>query len=640
MYARLAAIFWLLCLLALLFPVDFWGVHQLAFLPLPAAVALLLVSGAAIALALFPNRFRTVSVPPAVHTWLVRGSIVVLPALFYLAPIVADNYGDAVAYQTTVHETATSLPADAWQQVFSLSLNPDAGRKGLEQLITIASYHAGASFYAVFRWMDLLCGLVFVLALWWMIRLNIRQPRWQWMLALAGLSAPFMLVFYGHIETYAPVMACTMLLLTVISKHEHCGHWGWLVLAALLALLCIRLHTLTVLLLPLLVLAGLRRYWPSGWFTTALHRPRGLALWLWLPALLGGLVLYFFVFQDYNDPRILKGIEPSDRMFLPLLSPAPPLDTYNLFSWNHITDFANVVWYWGPGALLLLLLAVFMRKSIDWTQPAALYPLAALGLFTGLLFAINPLLTMPMDWDLFCLPAPVLLALAIGLARQFEAAELHFPVVWPAVAITLLCVPIFWVNAQPEAHSQRLETVGIRIHQTYYERAGGYLEYALRQSATQEQYFERQAQVLEQLHPDWVTEPELAYARDLTDTGLLLLQRKDTASGLNRMFQSHYHAPWLGHNLVYLTQTLYLYRRSSEALHYAHMLVELGYPNTPRATRIAMVCALEAEEYVLALEWADAYNELVPDAASTREVASRLRNNDRVGELKHLFKRK
>ena len=169
---------------------------------------------------------------------------------------------------------------------------------------------------------------------------------------------------------------------------------------------------------------------------------------IYIPICFVGAFLYFFVFQDYKDPRLLQDFRDIDRLFLPLLSPAPPLDRYNLFSINHIFDYFNIMMLWSPPALfLLVIIGLFYRKQINWKTPQIVITGLTFLLFTTFLFMINPLFSMPMDWDLFSLPAPILLIFVLALLKDVQPTNLAGKILPGCLALAILSLPTFIVNA-------------------------------------------------------------------------------------------------------------------------------------------------------------------------------------------------
>ena len=170
-------------------------------------------------------------------------------------------------------------------------------------------------------------------------------------------------------------------------------------------------------------------------------------------------MLYFFILKDHVDTRDLNTqVMAFDRLFLPLFSPEPPLDRYNLLSFNHIFDFLSEVLIWSPIALFILLSIILLaRKSIDWNTLPVLTSGVTLLLFGGLFFVINPLLSMQLDWDMMAIPAPAFLVFVAVLAKQAERSFDARKLLLTCMAIAILSIPVFAVHAKPIPLSLRLE---------------------------------------------------------------------------------------------------------------------------------------------------------------------------------------
>jgi hypothetical protein len=155
------------------------------------------------------------------------------------------------------------------------------------------------------------------------------------------------------------------------------------------------------------------------------------------------------------------------NVFLPLIPSPPPLDRYVMWSLNHILDLANVLLLVGlPAVPIVVGLLTLERRSIDWNHPrvmffsiAALYPLV-------FFLTVNPVLSMPRDWDLYALfSAPLLLSLAAMLYHRRSTAWTP----WAAYAVAFVCFPLAFiaVNSNRERVSRRLETIGDHAYRTY-----------------------------------------------------------------------------------------------------------------------------------------------------------------------------
>ena len=252
-------------------------------------------------------------------------------------------------------------------------------------------------------------------------------------------------------------------------------------------------------------------------WASAIFQIRGMLARIFLPLGLLGLLLYFFIFQDFNDERLLdQSVRTIDRLFLPLIAPEPPLDRYNLLSWNHLFDFLNAIWLWSPIALLAGSW-LLVRKKVSLSPPAVALLLTLL-LMTGFLFMVNPLVSMPMDWDLFCFPAPVLLVLLLSISKAQQDVVLPNGVLAGSLALALMLIPPIWVNHQTAALSQRVETVGRHIFKTYYAHSSTYLLFSLQLETDVNVYRSRKESIIADLQP-WATP-----GRDINYSDLLIDQ--------------------------------------------------------------------------------------------------------------------
>ncbi|MGD1844185.1 MAG: hypothetical protein ACFB10_02210 [Salibacteraceae bacterium] len=418
-----AAFFLLLFGWGWLSPEAMWGVHSLAFFSngLALLVFALVVGGY-----FFPtSKFTFLSTANISSTvwWILSAGLVLLFGwLSYQFPIADDYYGNARSFLPDLDKIATELPEDYWQKVFSLDIKPGNGRWGVYQLIILCSYLLELDYYQTFRWVNTLFGMGFLLVWSRLVLKKLQRTPWRLLFLFIGGASPFLLVFFGHIEAYAPVyfllvVWCWALERTISTRNKR---W-WLVLL-LINLVSLRFHTLAVLLMPSVLLAGIAQFSGNTSIGVKLKTTRGTLLWMGLPIAVVGLIGYFFVFEDHQDPRALTmDTRDIDRLFLPIISPEAPLDRYNLWSWNHLLDFANALLFWSPAALFLLgSLCIHFKGKIPWNDSGIRLISFALLLFLAMLFMVNPLLSMPMDWDLFCYPATRLMVLSLRVVHRLE----------------------------------------------------------------------------------------------------------------------------------------------------------------------------------------------------------------------------
>ncbi|MEZ4687793.1 MAG: hypothetical protein R3B47_17530 [Bacteroidia bacterium] len=324
---------------------------------------------------------------------------------------------------------------------------------------------------------------------------------------------------------YLILLGWSFLLVRYVREGKNGLIWGMVILL----IVGIRLHTLMVLFTPSL---GLALAWNRG-FLTKLQQPKTLVRSVLLPLILFGIVLYVFVFKDFNDPRILTNFSDIDRLFLPVISPAPPLDRYNMFSLNHMFDYLNMMLMWSPAVLFLLAYAFTRKKLLLPLRQEVLLSLLNLLLISGFLFAINPLFSMPMDWDLFMFPVPILLVLIALLFGHFENKAVTRNLVLGLSGFVLCCIPVFGVFFSKTASSHRIEQVGIHMFKTYHIHSSTYLLYALslEENLSPEAYHRRTDNILEQLGPYATAGNDQEYGYLLLDKAITFWRKEvDTAA--------------------------------------------------------------------------------------------------------------
>lgn len=624
--------------LSFLFPEHTWGFHQFSFLPNLWAIGLLLC---ATTIVLFPSQVQFSS-RPVLTNWTILIVGLLVGVLSTLLPIANDIYGDAVQYASQLDITQSEFPASAASRTFNFGLDPEASRQFQLLLVAIVSWAFEIPYRGAFLVLDSVFGVLFTWTWLLAVRRFVSSSAWRLAWSLAGIVSPTMLVFFGHMETYAITYWVLLLWLTGLVVQLNSRNRTLLFVLFVGLLVCVRLHPLLILLGVGWVMAAIKTF--SARLSTFLLNPKGILLFVMLPIFISGLVLYFFVFEDHTDERLLRNIEPFDRLFLPIFSPEPPLDRYNMFSWNHILDFLNVVFSWSPiGVFLVLGMLISRGRPKEFlSSPAVLVLGTLLLLFSAFLFAINPLLSMPMDWDLFSIPAIIFLVFGLVCTASFEqtAKPLH-GFIKGSIAISLLVIPVFIVNASTTMLSERLEVVGIRIFKTYYER--GRETILLAQSMVDvpsQEMILRKKKVVEELKKHAVVGVDPAFATLATDLGIY---QYSTSGDLNQALENlELGLPYFpGHrdNHLYQVQILFELGRPREAYQKALKLVERSHPSKSQAFRIAIQMALEASYFTEAKYLCNQYLEYYPKDTLINEIRVRIDDKDRMGELKQLFSR-
>lgn len=631
-----------------IFPGLFWASNYLAYLPTPWALLMLLLSAGLVLWSVV--RGNRIAVP----TWLVLpapslqiGVVIGLALAFgvgcYQLPIADDNYGNAGTYQEMRDQLVAHAPAGGWSELLQADFSPGQGRRTVFRFVSLLAYQGGTTLGQGYRLLGAVCGGLYALVWLLFLRGYVRGISTRIILGLAALSAPLVQLFCGHLESYAPVLLVltTWLALAVIQLRDRKSWQLWSLLP--LWLLGLRLSALFLLLLPPLAMLYLRQFAGERAWAKALFTLRGLVLRGMLPLGILGLGAYFFIFGDHIDPRSLDNFRDIDRLFLPLFSPVPPLERYNLFSPAHLFDFFQVMLSASPVLLLLFFSSKGKWKNAStWEHPTVVWLTGVVSLLGAMLFMMNPLFSMPMDWDLFCLLSIPLLFLAAVIS---QATRPLFPIrklLPAALGCAVLVVPMLVVNAAKKPHAQRLMDLSGYIYQTYYCHADKYFLYGLLASDPDPvTYLEKQKVALQEWEPHAYPGKDEKYANLWLDHALTQLAlKKDVYEAIAAFSKSDEYAPLSPEHRTTLMELYFRTRSYTAAYECALQLKDIPYPSEKKSLQVVLHIALEmglyddaaaACRYLLALE---------PDDTFIQQIQKRLQEGDAVEELKLLFQQK
>lgn len=505
-----------------LFEERFWSVHDIWFLETTNLFLVTLFVVLALILARFNSRIPPLKGKSTNAVGLVIAGILVCMAVFiyWYFPIFLDDYGNAFQYRTYAKVVAQSIPENLIPELLSLQIEPSVGRKTVLNLYGLISYEYQLSYEVIFRWGGLVSGVVYAVAISILVLRTMASNLMRFCALVLSLTAPVTMVFHSHFEIYAPVYAAVAVWMVLFHQYLHKSGVVWFFIVAIWSLICYKLHPLCAVLIFGSILAGV----------LALGRLAGRLNWknlfffVHLPLVAIGLIVYFFIAKDYNDPRFLDGVTDAERLFLPLITPPAPLHKYNLLSINHILDFLNAILLWSIPALVLLLNALLSKhKAINWNDPLILIPLNLTIMLAGILFAINPLLSMPMDRDLFMFPSIFLMVAVFGLLKQLK--ERDFAALVPVIFIfTVLQTPRILVDSNPISLSMKLEATGKHVFKTYHLHSSRILINALNLRGNAQDYLLGKDRILKELRPFAIVGNDPKYANLLMDDGYYYLR--------------------------------------------------------------------------------------------------------------------
>lgn len=621
-----------------IFPEVFWGTHFLAYLsPLSLTVIAVLI----LAIAFTPGKNLSAALKKldGLKPIIERIAFTLLfGLLIFFFPILNDGYGDAFKFESFLSTVPTVVPEDAWDGMLELSLSPWAGQDATLGLITLVAKSFGITYKAAFHLFDLAFGLAFIFVWIMMVQEEIREAKWRFLLIIACLLAPVSLIFFRHIEVYAPVAFFSLVLMYSLKKAAVKSTPGNWILLAISFLFSLRVHPALLVYLPAICLAII--YHISGIETVNWKR---ISLFLFIPLILIWAGLYFFVFGDHVDDRSLAETAMEfDHLFLPIFSPQPPLDDYNLFSFHHLFDYLQEILLWSPVSLFLIGISTLgIRGLVGCNDRTLVVLLVALIPAVGLFFVINPLLSMPIDWDLIALPFPALLAVSLIIAKPLSNKVESVLVVRMGLIIVILASGFIVLHRSNESTAQRHEDLGFRIYSSYYLWTSNVLERSIkmRELSVEEEVKLRDA-ILKKMNRDIGAEVNPEYSTVLKEQAKTLLRELDRADEALAYLQKAYaYHPDSKNVLTMLVETYYRMENYVGAFAIAEEMVQKALPNEEKALKVAIQCGLEAGRYQATLEYSRRFLESY-ESAEISEVERRLAAKDRVESLRFLFNRK
>lgn len=598
-------------------PGTMWGVNHFVFLP-GITSYLFLLAGIILLFAGTKEKWQRLFTIALPNSWLTPLIIALLMGLlFHNFTIKDDFYGDAPRHKEELAKHEQGLEK---RVKYVFSLNVFHSKVGERTVLNAAEWFINkrhASIENTFRWIDTISGMLFVFIWVFFILKYFSDNALRWLFVILGTLAPFTQVFFGHIEIYAPYFASATLYFGLLFFFIRRASVNRLILLSLALFLTMKMHFIGTLLLPSYLLAIVYTYKENlrKWYNWR------SAFWiLIIPGIVGSVFVYFFVFADYNDPRYLDGtVSTSERLFLPLLSPEAPLDRYNLFSFNHLVDYLNNLLHFGGAALLLLVIALIRRRNINWNAPEVLISGVT---FIGVMvffFLVNPLLSMPMDWDLFALPAPILLFFIVALFNNsaFDSKYLISGV----LAISVFTVAIIATNHSSISSSKRLVALGEHTFKTYWIRSAATINHGL--SMTEEFDFNRMEEVIAELKPFAQPYDDVEYAHLLWKMAKEYRSRNELELALDYHLKARDYQESFPVNTMGLMDAYYRLNRFDEAYVESKRLLESEYPSKLRALSYVVDCGTKVNAVEVVYEYCEQGLALDPNNTYFQSVLMR-----------------
>lgn len=616
----------------MVFPEPLWGIHYLHFLPNWGAVFFLVIGFAGVYYPIFQKggELPWQSEDSLNILWSrLRIVIPLLAAAFANSfPIAEDAYGDAYFIKPDLH-----LLLDNWtweMTVQSFGYNPFRPSTGVDfffGLMGILGYLLGVEPLQVVKPFELVLIIVFQ-ALWLtLITRSIENFRIRMMMAVVGFIVPFTLIFHEHYEAYALSFTGLMGFLIVLKRFFDKPSRKRLVILGLSFLMLLKFHILFWLTLPAVLIAGFHLWTIEKSRYGQLLNLKNVMLFMVLPGTLA-IVFIYFLRGSFNGTRYADINDLYTAFFVPVIPKEPaPYDRYSLFNWAHFNDYFQLVFSWSPVSWFLLICIGITTSYFKKLKPyalALLVPLIALSLS---LFVINPLLGMTCDWDLFSLPALLLMAFMVEAISKLDK---EFPakyVIVPSLAIALLNLPVFIVNASPTMLSQRYESLGYHDFKNFWIGSSTLFETAVVLESDVQEKMRRLETALGELEYLAVKGSDNEYSEILRQMGNVVEGQGDSKSALEYYLRALEYNPLLVKTHLNLANIYLKLGEPGKALQYVPLMIELDYPSRYRALKAAIHASVAAKEYDLAIGYCDLFLETFPEDKRVTEMRQVLQSD-------------
>jgi tetratricopeptide (TPR) repeat protein len=444
-----------------------WGIHHLAFFDISTRSVLVALA----IIVAFPPVSKTIVVFIEKAWARLRPIRILMPFLilfvgiggtlvFYRFRIITDMYGDS---RTLLSSLTGRLYGVA--DIFRLDESEPLSRL-LHQVI---SQYFRIDLKTTFQLVSSICGGLFLISVCLFVKNIHASIPIKFLVTLFLVTCGTNQIFFGHVEDYTVVyLAIILFLMLGWNCFEGKRTFG---LMAIILLIGIRLHMEMILFLPAFLYLAAYNLGEKFPVMKPWIEPKRIILLISL-SVICAVIAYFFIFHAYQLSTDLQS-ERASKIFLPLENPLPYPHSYSLLSLNHLSDvLQEFLLTVTPGALIILCLGALLFKYIPWQNPRIVF--FALGSFYFFLFdlTVNPLLTMPRDWDFLSLAAAPVTFLAIAVAAEFFQKVGSTAVSKAFLGIVLggaiISSSIFAINSTELKAGQRLRSMGVWTYRSYF----------------------------------------------------------------------------------------------------------------------------------------------------------------------------
>lgn len=560
--------------------------------------------------------------------------------VFFYLPIVKDVYGDALFLITTdEQEVVTEYHSEVVKGIWNFNLlDTKLSVKTTAGFIVLISYLFQLTAHTAFYWWDAFWGALFVFL--WFRTVSVILPEksgWKGVAILLGLTSPILLNFYGHFETYAPALTVQLWFVYLLLNYIQRPKKNRIFLLIVAILLAIKFHVTGFFLVPALAIVMGHQYFSSrqkvfGWEQTL--------KFIIVPLSFLGMMIYFFMgYQSapryYNEDisSILRS------MFLPISAKeGPPLDRYNLFSAAHFWDYMNLHLFWSLSSIgLLLTILIGYRKLVDWKNIQLVVVGSLLIIYVCFFFVLNPLLSMPHDWDLFSFPAIFLMLFTIILLKDTDAANLRRVFYGIVIIGAVNYFGLVYLHQDKEQLSQRYEKMGEYIFRHHWLGASTDMITGLEMEPDREKRSGRYEALLDRIEPYANKGNDMEYGEMLFRAGKHHFQIQDYQTAIDYLNQVPEYWPYHCENNYYSLASYFMIEDYARAATYVDQLVDCGYPDKAQSLKMAIHTTLMAADREKATWLAEQYMLNFPEDSFIAEIYEKLTAGATIKEIQALF---
>ncbi|MFT7612155.1 MAG: hypothetical protein ACI9J3_001104, partial [Parvicellaceae bacterium] len=285
------------------------------------------------------------------------------------------------------------------------------------------------------------------------------------------------------------------------------------------------------------------------------------------------------------------------------------------------------------GLFLLIFLLLFLRKKINWKRPLILVLGLTLLIYMCFFFIMNPLFSMPNDWDLFSLPAiPFLILLAV-IVRQLDGKLLSKQLTGTVMAFSIFSVSIFFVNANQSSLSDKLVSQGIREFNTYWIGSSSNILQGSILQPSLEMRQETLLMAIDEVRPQAVLGSDIEFSELLHNAGRYCFDNNRYKESLVYFNEANLYSGLFCKNYYYLLSSHFMIGEYNLALEYGDEVIICESPSPIKAFEMVIHTAIEAEDKVKAMEYCDEYLKRWPESTAYQKIRSALHEGKNPKEL-------